>query len=114
MRAHQYDRAIAQFKLVYENEQYDDSDIRAQAVYWSGLSHERNYALMSEGNWRGRSESLNAAYQLYRRVTFDFPDSKWAKYARGRLADTVFADIISKEQAAREKMIEALEENMKQ
>ena len=37
---------------------------------------------------------MQEAYQLYRRVTFDFPDSKWAKYARGRLADPAFEDII--------------------
>ena len=43
----------------------------------------------------------------------DFPDSKWAKYARGRLADNVFADIIFKENQARERMIDALKENMK-
>jgi hypothetical protein len=45
---------------------------------------------MSEDNWRGRGEAMDAAYEIYRRVTFDFPDSLWAKYARGRLADPVF------------------------
>lgn len=113
MRAHQYGRAIDQFKVVIDNEQYDDADIRAQAVYWSGLCHERMVALMSDDNWRGRGQSMQAAYQLYRRVTFDFPDSKWAKYARGRLADSAFADIIEKENSTRQKMIEALEENLK-
>ncbi|MDX1681063.1 MAG: hypothetical protein R3242_10070, partial [Akkermansiaceae bacterium] len=53
---------------------------------------------------------LQAAYQLYRRVTFDFPDSKWAKYARGRLADPIFAEIIAKEESAREKMLNSLKE----
>lgn len=100
MRAHQYARAIGQFELVIDNELYDDSDIRAQAIYWSGLCHERGGA------------SLTEAYQLYRRVTFDFPDSKWAKYARGRLADSAFSEIIRKEKKEREKMIRALKSNM--
>ena len=69
---------------------------------------------MSEDNWRGRGEGTREAYQLYRRVTFDFPDSKWAKYARGRLADPVFARIIEEENRNREKMIEALKEQQKQ
>jgi len=113
MRAHQYERAIQQFATVIDNENYDDTSIRAQGVYWSGLCYERSHALMSDDNWKGRGQALNAAYQMYRRVTFDFPDSKWAKYSRGRLADPVFADIIRKEQEQRERMIEALEENMK-
>ena len=50
------------------------------------------------------------AYKLYRRTTFDFPDSVWAKQARGRLADPVFATIIAAEEKAREQMLEALKE----
>ena len=41
MRAHQYDKAIAAFSRVIDNEDYDGADIRSQAIYWSGLSHER-------------------------------------------------------------------------
>jgi len=53
---------------------------------------------------------MMSAYQIYRRVTFDFPDSKWAKYSRGRLADPVFETIIEKEAVMRERMLEALKE----
>jgi tetratricopeptide (TPR) repeat protein len=113
MRAHQYQRAIQQFETVIDNENYDDTSVRAQGVYWSGLCYERSYALMSTESWKGRGRSLNAAYQMYRRVTFDFPDSKWAKYARGRLADPFFANIIETERLGRERMIEALETTMK-
>jgi hypothetical protein len=27
-----------------------------------------------------------AAYSLYKRLTFDFPESKWASYARAQLS----------------------------
>lgn len=113
MRAHQYQQAIEQFEVVINNESYDDNEVRAQAIYWSGLAYERAVALMSEDSWKSRGNGTQAAYQLYRRVTFDFPDSKWAKYARGRLADPVFASIIEKENSVREKMLEALKENAK-
>jgi tetratricopeptide (TPR) repeat protein len=102
MRAAQYDRAIASFQRVIDNEQYDGPEIRAQAMYWSGLSHER-----SQGG------EMQTAYQLYRRVTFDFPDCIWAKYARGRLADPAFEKIIAGDQIARGRMIEALKEEQK-
>ncbi|MCH7224681.1 tetratricopeptide repeat protein [Haloferula sp. A504] len=111
MRAHQYEEALVQFQQVIDSEQYDGPDIRAQAIYWSGISHERWVGLMSENNYKARGNGIREAYQLYRRVTFDFPDSKWAKYARGRLADPVFARIIEEENKARERMIEQLKES---
>jgi len=113
MRAHQYEKAIKIFGVVAANEAYDDREIRSQALYWSGLSYERLYAMLAEGNSKGRGDTMNAAYQSYRRVTFDFPDSVWAKYARGRLADPVFEGIILKENQERERMIGALKEARK-
>ena len=107
MRAHQYKKAIAGFEICINNEDYDDGDIRAQALYWCGLSHER----IPGGGYKSRGEAMMSAYQIYRRVTFDFPDSKWAKYSRGRLADPVFEVIIEKEAIMNERMIEALEAN---
>jgi len=111
MRAHQYEPAIKGFEIVYDNEKYDGREIRSQAMYWCGLSNERYAGIMSEGNYRGRGNAMNNAYKLYRRVTFDFPDSKWAKYARGRLSDPVFERIIQVEKEARERMIEALKDS---
>jgi len=113
MRAHQYAKAIRIFTEVHANENYDDREIRAQALYWSGISHERTAGLMSEENWKGRGDAMNTAYEIYRRVTFDFPDSLWAKYSRGRLADPAFESHVAKENEARERMIEALKENLK-
>jgi tetratricopeptide (TPR) repeat protein len=107
MRAHQYKDAIDGFQICIDNEEYDDGNIRAQALYWCGLSHER----IPGGGWKSKGQAMMSAYQIYRRVTFDFPDSKWAKYSRGRLADPVFERIIEQEASMRKKMLEALEEN---
>ncbi|MFT5042460.1 MAG: tetratricopeptide (TPR) repeat protein, partial [Hyphomicrobiaceae bacterium] len=95
MRAGDYKTAVEGFKFVVDNESYDARDVRAQALYWSGLSHER-------------LNSTEDAYQIYRRTTFDFPDSIWAKYSRGRLADPVFEKIIEREELARERLLESL------
>ena len=97
LRAGDYQDAIDGFQVVIDTEQYDGKTIRSQAMFWSGISYER----------LGDSK---AAYQLYRRTTFDFPDSVWAKQSRGRLADPVFARIIEAEEKARERMLEALKE----
>ena len=113
MRSHQYLKAIKLFTTVHANENYDDREIRSQSLYWSGISQERYAGLMSEDNYRGRGEAIDAAYEIYRRVTFDFPDSVWAKYARGRLADPAFESRVKIENEQREGMIEALKESRK-
>jgi outer membrane protein assembly factor BamD (BamD/ComL family) len=113
MRAHQYQKAIQVFTIVYSNETYDEREIRSQAIYWAGLSNERLAASYSDQSYKAKGEAINSAYQLYRRVTFDYPDSVWAKYARGRLADPVFARIIELETLERERMIESLKEMRK-
>ena len=95
MRAGHYLAAVKGFGKVIDTEQYDGKKIRAQAIYWCGISQER-------------LNSYEEAYKLYRRATFDFPDSLWAKHARGRLADPVFATIIEKEEKERQILLESL------
>ena len=114
MRAHQYTKAITILTTVHVNESYDDAEIRAQALYWSGISHERIAGLQAKENWKTIGQAMESAYEIYRRITFDFPDSLWAKYARGRLADPAFEAIISKETIERETMIESIKESMKE
>ncbi|MFM2171422.1 MAG: hypothetical protein RI957_1651, partial [Verrucomicrobiota bacterium] len=113
MRAHQYNKAIKILTTVHENESYDNTEIRAQALYWAGISHERVAGLQPEGNWRGIGEAMDSAYEIYRRITFDFPDSLWAKYARGRLADPAFESRVTTENLERERMIESIKEERK-
>jgi len=95
MRAGHYLAAVKGFGMVTDTEQYDGKTIRSQAIYWCGISQER-------------LNSYEEAYKLYRRVTFDFPDSLWAKHARGRLADPVFATIIEKEEKERQMLLDSL------
>jgi hypothetical protein len=108
MRSHQYEDAIDGFKRVVDNEDYDDTTIRSQALFWSGLSYERIAAAAGAGDYKGIGNAKQEAYETYRRVTFDFPDSKWAKMARGRLADVAFAQIIETEEKNREFLLEAM------
>jgi hypothetical protein len=103
MRAHQFKDAVRMFTIVDEEETYDGPEIRAQAIYWKGQCFERSpVPLGSDKN------NLDTAYKIYRRITFDFPDSKWAKYARGRLADPAFGEIIELEEKTREALLESI------
>ena len=68
------------FKRVSDHKAYDGPGLRAQAMYWAGLCHENMGASM-------------AAYSLYKRLTYDFPESKWASFARGQLSSDSLLNI---------------------
>lgn len=58
----------------------DDKSIRPEAMYWLADSHFRN-------------RNHVKAYQTFKKLTWDYPSTKWAKIARGRLTEEVFARI---------------------
>ena len=73
MRAEATRQALQLFLTVVDTESYDGPDVRAQAMYWAGMCYESQREPM-------------AAYAIYKRLTYDFPESKWAAYARGQLS----------------------------
>ena len=73
MRAKEIEKAIGALRRVIDNESYDGKTLRSEAMYWSGKCYQMQNRQM-------------AAYALYKRITYDFPESKWAAYARGQLA----------------------------
>ena len=52
---------------------YDGKTLRAEAMYWAGKCHQ---------TLGGQLE----AYAFFKRITYDFPESKWAAYARAQLS----------------------------
>jgi outer membrane protein assembly factor BamD (BamD/ComL family) len=73
MRATKHQEAVDAFKRVIAEPAYDGKTIRAQAMYWSGMSYQALRQPM-------------AAYSHFKRLTYDFPESEWAAYARGQLS----------------------------
>jgi outer membrane protein assembly factor BamD (BamD/ComL family) len=73
MRAERFTDAVKALLSVVNEEAYDGVTLRSEAMYWTARCH----------------ESLNGqlqAYALYKRITYDFPESKWAAYARAQLS----------------------------
>jgi outer membrane protein assembly factor BamD (BamD/ComL family) len=70
------------FVKVVENPEAD-KEAKPEAMYWCGDAY---FRLESE-------DSLVQAYRMFKRLTWDFPATKWAKYARGRLAEPEFARV---------------------
>lgn len=80
MRAENYKSAVGAFRLVTENAEAD-KNVRPEAMYWCGDSYYRLEDALA----------LVEAYRMWKKLTWDYPASKWAKYARGRLAEPEMA-----------------------
>ncbi len=80
--------AAALFGLLCETYK-EDKDLRAEAMYWQAESHFKHGSPSKDGERRqgGGQLALEKAYQTFKMLTWDYPESKWAKYARGRLTD---------------------------
>jgi len=74
--ADKYEKAAEVFEKAIETIE-KDKDLAAEAMYWYGDCHMR----------MGSQDSYINAYRMLKRLTWDYPESKWAKFARGRLTD---------------------------
>lgn len=74
MRAKKWREAISMFQRVFNEEHYDGPEERAPAIFWSAMCYQELRQEM-------------AAYSAYKRLTYDFPESKWAGYARAKLSE---------------------------
>jgi TolA-binding protein len=83
MRARDYEKAVETFEAVYKDEK-TDKDLAAEAMYWAGdVNLER--------------KDFKAAYRAFKKLTWDYPESKWAKFARGRLTESAMVSIQTSE-----------------
>ena len=62
--------SIAKFEKLIAT--YDDKDLRAESMYWLGDCYVKN-------------TDMKNAYITLKRLTWDYPETKWAKFARGQL-----------------------------
>jgi TolA-binding protein len=83
MRAGQTQRALDTFLKVSRDQAYDGPKIRARAMYWAGTCYQKLRQPM-------------AAFSIYKRLTYDFPESEWAKNAIGQLSQPALAEMESK------------------
>jgi len=72
MRAGKTKNALDAF-LAVTNEERFDKEVRSASMYWAGMCYQNLRNIMS-------------AYSIYKRLTYDFPETDWAKYARGQLS----------------------------
>lgn len=73
MRARRDQDALQAFQKVINEESYDGPKVRSQAMYWAGMCYQKLRQPM-------------AAYAMFKRLTYDFPESEWAAFARAQLS----------------------------
>jgi len=83
LRAEEYDEAVVVFRSVAGNERAD-KELRAESLYWAADCHMRKVA--ATGSRKEIEKGLKEGYLLFKELTLRYPESKWARYARGRLA----------------------------
>ncbi|MEK6249494.1 MAG: tetratricopeptide repeat protein, partial [Planctomycetales bacterium] len=76
MKMEDYTEAVFRFKDLIRAYP-DETKLRPEAMYWLG-----------DAAFLGNDPVT--AFKSFKQVTWDYPSSKWAKIARGRLTDTRF------------------------
>ncbi|MEI8138811.1 MAG: outer membrane protein assembly factor BamD [bacterium] len=87
MRAEDFPKAIEVFKKVIDAKKVDP-DLIAEAMYWCGDSY-----VKAAGVAGGSPDSMVNAYRMFKKITWDYPEGIWAKYARGRLSEDALSKL---------------------
>jgi outer membrane protein assembly factor BamD (BamD/ComL family) len=83
MRAGDRQRALDTFSRVARDQGYDGPKVRAEAMYWAGNCYQQMGQPM-------------AAFSTYKRLTYDFPETEWAKNAIGQLSQPALLELESR------------------
>jgi TolA-binding protein len=79
LRAKDFRRALAGFEGITKDPQ-SEKDLAAEAMYWAG-------------DVCMQLQDLKNAYRSFKKLTWDYPESKWAKFARGRLTEDALVSV---------------------
>ena len=80
MRAEDYAKSILVFNKVIDAKKAEP-ELLAEAMYWCG-----------DASVKGKSrDGMVNAYRMFKKLTWDYPETIWAKYARGRLTEDEMA-----------------------
>jgi TolA-binding protein len=80
LRAGDRQRALDTFLRVARDQGYDGPKVRAEAMYWVGTCYQQMGQPM-------------AAFSTYKRLTYDFPETEWAKNAIGQLSQPALLEL---------------------
>jgi TolA-binding protein len=85
LRARDFKRSLTVFDGIARDPQ-SDKELAAEALYWAG---DINLQINEPKD----------AYRAFKKLTWDFPESKWAKFARGRLTEDAMVNAAASEES---------------
>jgi TolA-binding protein len=84
LRAKDFKRSLAVFEGIARDPQ-SDKDLASEALYWAG-------------DINLQANKPKDAYRAFKKLTWDYPESKWAKFARGRLTEDAMVNAAASEE----------------
>ena len=85
LRAKDFEKSLAGFEAVYKDAK-TDKELAAEAMYWAG-------------DVNMQMKEMKGAYRAFKKTTWDYPESIWAKRARGRLTEEALVQVADKEES---------------
>ena len=82
MRAGRWEEAVANLDEVIDDRDLDAPNVKAEALYWRGDTFLRSMQSDSP-----LPEAAAQAYRSFQRLIWDYPETRWARFARGRMAE---------------------------
>lgn len=89
MRAHRWLDAVEILDAVIEDPNITATDVNAEALYWRGDTF---YRMMQAGETLPDVNASQEAYRSWRRLTWDYAPTRWARFANGRLSEPAMLD----------------------
>jgi outer membrane protein assembly factor BamD (BamD/ComL family) len=83
---HKWVDAVAVLDEVIDDKSISDASLKAEAMYWKGDTYMQKIALAETNGTGVETDDAVAAFRAFKQLTWDFPETKWARYARGQLA----------------------------
>ncbi len=92
LRAQKYEESTTALRKVIDKKDIVDKSMVPEAMYWAADAYTKWAAALAESKNAAVDPNFSpakSAYQIFKRLTWEFPESEWARSARGRLASDV-------------------------
>ncbi|MCJ8332330.1 MAG: outer membrane protein assembly factor BamD, partial [Lentisphaeria bacterium] len=91
LKVKDFKRSKKQFMAVINGDR-SEKNLVAEAMYWCGLM----YAKQAEEEILKKrpATTMLDAFRIWKRLNWNYPETKWAKYARGKLGDDAFISAV--------------------
>ena len=85
----QWEDASQVLQEVIDDKSISNPALKAEAMYWKADVYMQKINVAQTEGGRAEADDAVSAYRAFKQLTWDYPETKWARYARGQLAGEV-------------------------